>query len=134
MATFTLPINGEPLFLVELFDGKYIAASKVCIHVPPSISLEVNNSVATKIYQYLLMQKPVIVGQAKMMRELVENYRIGLCIKESDPHDLAEKIKLLYNNPGLLLEFSENAGKIASKYTWEETSRPLVEQYKKFKS
>ncbi len=29
VATFTLPINGEPLFLVELFDGKYIAASKV---------------------------------------------------------------------------------------------------------
>jgi len=28
-ATLTLPTNGEPLFLVELFDGKYIAASKV---------------------------------------------------------------------------------------------------------
>jgi len=29
MATFSLPANGEPLFLVELFDGKYLAASPI---------------------------------------------------------------------------------------------------------
>ena len=29
MATFSLPANGEPLFLVELFDGKYMAASPI---------------------------------------------------------------------------------------------------------
>lgn len=110
-----------------------IAASDVCIHVPPAISLEVNNSVATKIYQYILMRKPIIVGQAEMMRKLVEDNRIGMSIKESDPHDLAEKIKLLYSTPSLIKEFSENAGRIASRYIWEETSRPFIEYYKKLK-
>lgn len=112
----------------------YIAASDICIHVPPAISLEVNNSIATKIYQYVLMHKPVIVGQAAMMRQLVEDNRIGLSINESDPRDLAEKIKLLYSTPSLLSEFSENARQIASKYTWEETSGSFVKYYKKLNS
>jgi glycosyltransferase involved in cell wall biosynthesis len=109
----------------------YISASDVCIHVPPSISLEVNNSVATKIYQYIVMHKPIIVGQAKMMKNLVVENKIGLSIKESDPYDLAEKIKLLYSTPSLISDFSENAGRIASRYTWEETSRQFIDYYKK---
>lgn len=111
----------------------YIAASDVCIHVPPAISLEVNNTIATKIYQFILMHKPIIVGEARMMRELVENNRIGLSIKESDPKDLVKKIELLYSDPDLRKEFSENAGKIASKYTWEQTSKSLIESYNKLK-
>jgi len=111
----------------------YIAASDVCIHVPPAISLEVNNTIATKIYQFVLMHKPIIVGEARMMREFVENNRIGLSIKESDPKDLGKKIELLYSDPDLRKEFSENAGKIASKYTWEQTSKSLIESYNKLK-
>jgi glycosyltransferase involved in cell wall biosynthesis len=109
----------------------YIAASKVCVHVPPSISLEVNSSVATKIYQYIIMGKPVIVGQARMMRELIEINNIGLSIKESDPADLADKIEYLYKNPSRLAEFADNATRVAVNFTWEETSKPLIEQYKK---
>jgi glycosyltransferase involved in cell wall biosynthesis len=110
----------------------YIAASSVCIHVPPATSMEVNSTVSTKIYQYIVMRKPVIVGAAALMRQFVEDNRIGLSIKESDPKDLADKIKLMFNNPDLLKQFSDNAGKIASKFCWEETSKPLIESYNKF--
>lgn len=108
----------------------YIAASDICIHVPPAISLEVNNSIATKIYQYVLMNKPVIVGQARMMQKFVQENNIGLSIKESDPHDLAEKIHLLYSSPSLITEYANNTRRIASRYSWEETSKPLTEFYK----
>ena len=111
----------------------YIAASDVCLHVPPAISMEVNSTVATKIYQYIVMRKPVIVGEAVMMRKFVEDNRIGLSIKDSDSKDLAEKINFLFTKPDLLKEFSENAGKIASGYVWEETSKPLIEYYNKLK-
>jgi glycosyltransferase involved in cell wall biosynthesis len=130
VADLTEYLGWKPLSILP----SYIAASDVCIHVPPAISLEVNSSVATKIYQYIVMWKPVIVGQARMMRQLVEDNRIGMSIKESDPQDLADKIKLLYTTPSLLKEYSENARKIAPKYTWEETSRSFTECYTKLKS
>jgi glycosyltransferase involved in cell wall biosynthesis len=109
----------------------YIAASNICLHVPPNISAEVNSSIATKIYQYVLMNKPIIVGQAKLMREFVENNYIGLVIKDSDPGDLAEKIIKLHSSPSLTAEFENNTKKIAEKYSWESTSRPFLEFYQK---
>jgi len=111
----------------------YMAASDICIHVPPAVSLEVNNSIATKIYQYVLMNKPVVVGQARMMKEFVEGNRIGLSIKDYDPQDFADKIKMLHSSPTLVAEFTGNARKIAPRYCWEETSVPFLETYKKLK-
>lgn len=108
----------------------YISASDICIHVPPALSMEVNNSIATKVYQYVLMNKPLIVGQARLMKEFVENNRIGLCIKDSDPNDLAEKIVQLYSSPSLVKEFITNTRKIASTISWEVTSRPFIHSYK----
>lgn len=110
----------------------YIVASDICIHIPPALSLEVNSSIATKIYQYILMNKPLIVGQAKMMKNFIEENRIGLSIKESDPHDLAQKIELLHSSPSLMAEFTRNTKKIAARYSWEETSRSFIEYYQNF--
>jgi glycosyltransferase involved in cell wall biosynthesis len=80
------------------------------------------------------MNKPVIVGQARMMREFVEGNRVGMSIKESDAGDLADKIRILYNTPSMRDEFIANSRKIAQKYSWEETSRPFIESYKKLTS
>ncbi|MCU0473688.1 MAG: glycosyltransferase family 4 protein [Bacteroidales bacterium] len=110
----------------------YIAASDICIHIPPAISVEVNSTIATKIYQYILMNKPVIVGEAKLMKQFVEGKSIGLSIHDNDPHDLAEKIKLLHSTPSLMAEFAANARKIASGYSWEKTSGPFIEYYQQF--
>jgi len=112
----------------------YIAASRICIFVPPAISREINNTIATKIYQYLLMNKPVIVGQAEMMKNFVEKHKIGMSIRESDPVDLAEKIKLLYSSPSLITEFEENTKQIALKYSWEETSKTFLKFYQTLQS
>lgn len=131
----------EKLGVSDLFDyvgwiplsklPSYIAASDICLHVPPAISREVNSTISGKIYQYILMNKPVIVGAASMMREFVEVNKIGLSIKDSDPADLADKIKLMYSTPGLMDEYAENAGKIAHKFSWEETSGTFIGFYKK---
>jgi glycosyltransferase involved in cell wall biosynthesis len=112
----------------------YIAASRVCVFIPPAISREINNTIATKIYQYLLMNKPIIVGQAGMMKDFVEKHRIGLSIKESDPQDFAEKIRLLHSNPSLIAEFEENTKKIAMNYSWEETSKVFLKSYQSLKT
>jgi glycosyltransferase involved in cell wall biosynthesis len=110
----------------------YIAASRICIHIPPAISREVNSTIASKIYQNIVMNRATIVGQAKMMNSFVERNKIGLSIKESDPADLADKLKLLYAEPGLLKSFEENTKMIAERYCWEVTSEPLLGHYRSF--
>jgi glycosyltransferase involved in cell wall biosynthesis len=77
------------------------------------------------------MNKPVIVGQTKLMKQFVEENRIGLSITDSDPRDLAEKIKLMHSSPSLIAEFISNTKKIAANYSWEKTSIPFLEYYQK---
>lgn len=110
----------------------YIAASKVCIFIPPNTP-EMNRTIVTKVYQNIVMHKPMIVGQPELMKNLVESNRIGLSIRESDPRDLAEKLKMLRSSPELLKSFEKNASLIAGNYYWEVTSAPLSDQYSKFK-
>ncbi|MCU0456637.1 MAG: glycosyltransferase [Bacteroidales bacterium] len=110
----------------------YVAASKVCIFIPPNTP-EMNSTIVTKVYQNIVMHKPMIVGQPELMKNLVEKNGIGLSIKESNPNDLAEKLIMLWATPELLKSFEENARLIAEDYYWEVTSAPLSDQYGKLK-
>lgn len=118
-----IPLNQLP---------SYIAASRICIHIPPAISREVNSTIASKIYQNIVMNKPTIVGQAEMMKNFIEKNNIGVSIKESDAADLADKLKLLYSDPELVRLLEENTKLIAEKYYWEVTSAPLLGHYRSF--
>ncbi|MFO7844845.1 MAG: glycosyltransferase family 4 protein [Bacteroidales bacterium] len=107
----------------------YINASDICLHVPPVIRDETNLTIATKIFQYIAMEKPVIVGQAKLMKKLVTENNLGLAIKDNDHKDLADKIIHLYNNPDVLQNFSYNCKKIKSQFIWEVTIKNLIQFY-----
>jgi glycosyltransferase involved in cell wall biosynthesis len=108
----------------------YIAASDICFHIPPVLRKETNKTVATKIYQYIVIGKPIICGQAKMMKNLVLKNKIGMSIKENDPDDFAKKVIFLYKNKNLRKEYEQNSIKISDKYLWDNSAQKLIEKYK----
>jgi glycosyltransferase involved in cell wall biosynthesis len=102
----------------------YMAASKICFAASPADSIEVNNSISTKIYQYLHAHKPVLVGRAKMMRDFVLKYNLGLSANEKDPVDIANTIIRMKNQlSGFSYEVPEN------EMYWEHTSKEMVVKY-----
>jgi glycosyltransferase involved in cell wall biosynthesis len=107
----------------------YMAASDICFHVPRVIRDENNNTVATKVYQYLIMQKPIIAGAGKMLKELVEKNEVGFSISDGSAGDFARKVKDMHSNPRIREKFAQNCKKISRNYTWENTISKLVEQY-----
>ena len=107
----------------------YIAASKLCTHTPPVIREETDKTVATKVYQYIVMHKPLIVGAAKRTRDLVLENNIGFAIKNGDAKDFAEKVESLYNNQELMTEFSNNAKQVSEQIAWENTVQSLINAY-----
>jgi glycosyltransferase involved in cell wall biosynthesis len=107
----------------------YIHLSRMGFFTPPANREEINRTIATKIYQYLVMGRPVIVGQAEMMREFVETLGIGLVIDENDPEDFAEKAIALLLDKSLYESLCSNCLKAAGNYYWESTVQPLVQYY-----
>lgn len=105
----------------------YISASDICFFTPPATRDEINKTIATKIYQYAIMDKPIIVSDAKMMKEYVEQNKLGISIETNNSKQFADAVVNIYNNPANYL--SNFKGK---NCYWEETVKPLVKHYSNF--
>ena len=107
----------------------YLASSNICFFTPPVNRDEIHNTIATKIYQYIAMGKPVIVGQAKLMKQFVQQNDLGLVVNETNPSDFAQAIIRFYNDPMLQKRLSNNCIRVAKRYYWEKTSTYLINSY-----
>ncbi len=109
--------------------SSYIAASDVCLFVPKADNLEINNTIATKIYQYAAMGKPVVVSEAIKMKQFVESNKIGYSVHWGNVNELTAVIKGIYNDPLIAQSIKSKAVEIASRYTWEKTSIDFLQSY-----
>jgi glycosyltransferase involved in cell wall biosynthesis len=109
----------------------YIAASDICFFTPPANREEINKTIATKIYQYAVMHKPMIVSDAKMMKEFVVNNNLGVAIKSGDSNGFAEAVIKIAGNKN---KYLPNNIKIDEELFWEKTVSVLKEEYIKLKN
>ena len=107
----------------------YIFASDICIFTPPANRDEINKTIATKIYQYISMGKPVVVSQAKMMKEFVQNNNVGFVVHNSK--EFTEVIIRYYKDKNLQKKLSLNCKRTSDKYKWEKTVNNLIRFYHK---
>lgn len=108
----------------------YVAASNICLFVPKADNLEINNTIVTKIYQYAAMGKPVIVSEARLMKEFVESNRIGYSVSFGNVGELCSVVRKIYTNPEIVEDIRQNGFMVARQNSWELTSRPFIEKYK----
>jgi glycosyltransferase involved in cell wall biosynthesis len=125
ISEFTDYLGWVPLNLLS----SYIAASQVCLFVPRADNLEINNTIVTKIYQYAALGKPIIVSEARMMKEFVESNKIGFSVEYGDLKEFCNLVQKIYRNPDIAISIKDNAQYIASRNTWEQTSRKFIERY-----
>lgn len=106
-----------------------ISVSQVGIFTPPSGRTEINKTIATKNYQFLVMQKPMIVGRAKYMKEFSEANQIGISVNEDDPEDIAKGIIKMAEDEDFRKMLIANCREIGGNYYWESTSKSLISGY-----
>ncbi len=121
---------------VEMLDWRpveqlpsYIAASDIGIFTPPVNREEINKTIATKIYQYIAMGKPVIVSNARLMKEFVEANEVGFALEDNKPEGFINKVIDIYSNKELATKMSEKGKMISESYSWETTVKVLIDAY-----
>ena len=107
----------------------FILAADLCI-VPHSRNDHTDTTVPHKLFQYMLLGRPVLVSDTPPLKRIVESSGGGLVFKGDDPVDMADKIVKLYIEGGK--EYGKKAQETALKnYLWEEIdSAALVNLYK----
>jgi glycosyltransferase involved in cell wall biosynthesis len=76
---------------------------------------------------------PVVATRLAYNEEIVKDEINGLISKVNDPAALAEKIRLILENPNLLRRFAENNMKLASKYDAKHVLNELTHHLKQLK-
>jgi len=109
----------------------YIAASDVCL-VPHHRTTHTDYAIPHKLFQYMLMAKPVIVSDCVALERIVQEARNGLVFQAGNPRDLADKIEHLYRDA----DFRETCGQrgrqaVLDRYNWETESKKLLELYRR---
>ena len=108
---------------------QYMKDADLCISLLPSYSEELNRTIVTKIYQYIQLEKPMIVSRTNYIREFISQYKLGYVVDEEDPTSIANAVLTLYKNPDLPDSYSRHAAKIKHKLVWEKTVLPMLAMY-----
>lgn len=88
-------------------------------------------SAHTKLYEYMAMGKPIVAVDLPSIREETTDGEDVLLANPEDPHDLAEKIAAVLNNPRLAAALALNAYRAADKFSWEKRAEKLSDFFAK---
>lgn len=107
----------------------YIAASDVCI-VPHQRNPHTDTTIPHKIFQYMLLGKPVIVSDCPPLARVITDAGAGLVFRHDSPSEFAARVLQLRADADLRARMS-TAGREAARgrYSWEETSGELLRLY-----
>ncbi len=110
----------------------YIQIANICVHTPKATRVDSNHTIATKIYQYAALGKPIIVTQARMMKAFVEKNGLGVSVPYGNIDAFASAVLEIYRNyEDTARKVKENSEKLlaSKKIFWEHTIQKLVEYY-----
>jgi glycosyltransferase involved in cell wall biosynthesis len=101
--------------------------------IPHHSNGHTDNTVPHKLFQCMMVGKPLLVSSSTPLKRIVDETGSGLVFEASNARDLADKILELYKDGNKRAVLGENglASSIEGNYNWEETSKALVEFYEK---
>ena len=110
----------------------YIKISNICL-VPHNASRHTDTTIPHKIFQYMLLKKPVIVTSAKPLKRIVEEADCGIVVPSENYIEMAEAIKSIYHDPSLSKNYGNNGREaVLKKYNWKTEAQKLSALYRKF--
>ncbi len=106
----------------------YIAASSVCL-VPHHSNPHTEATSPHKLFQYMLMRKPVIVSSCRPLKRVVEEIGSGVVFRAGDSEDLCRAI-LRLRDESIRTTMSEKGYRaVIDSYNWGATSKKLIGIY-----
>lgn len=113
--------------------ASYIKASAICIS-PLHRNQHHDTTYANKIFQYMSLEKPVLVSDATSQKNLIELTNSGLVHQEKNSDDFADKVMQLFDDKSLQTALGKNGKRfIEEEFSWEMTSKKLIQLYEDLK-
>lgn len=106
-----------------------IHESTLCI-IPHTKTGHTDNTMPHKLFQYMLLKKPVLCSNCKSLVRIVNETQSGEIFVSGNANDFAEKAFTMLSDPELLTQYAKNGyNAVITQYNWEEAAKSLVNLY-----
>lgn len=84
----------------------------------------------TKLFEFMEAKLPVICNNYTLWKEIVEEYKCGICVDPNNIEEIKYAIEYIINNPEEAEQMGENGRRaILEKYNWGEQAKGLIDFY-----
>ena len=107
----------------------YIRSSQVCL-VPHNDTEHTNTTVPHKLFQYMLLERPVLVSDCPPLERIVRAAGCGEVFRRNDADHMAELLMKMHSDPQQLDAWAVQGARSAStEFSWANDATRLVEMY-----
>lgn len=107
----------------------YIRSSEVCL-VPHNDTEHTNTTVPHKLFQYMLLGRPVLVSDCPPLERIVRAAGCGEVFRRNDAEHMAEQLERMHSDPQQLEAWAVRGARSASTdFSWGNDATRLVEMY-----
>jgi glycosyltransferase involved in cell wall biosynthesis len=91
------------------------------------------DSLPVKMFEYMAAGLPVIASDFPLWRSIIEKAKCGICVDQTNPQEIREKIENLISDTVKLKQMGINGRKaVDEEYNWEVEEKKLINFYKSF--
>lgn len=84
----------------------------------------------TKLFEYMMAGIPVICTDFILWKELIEEYKCGICVAPDDVEGIRNAIQYFFDNKDMAYEMGANGRKaVVDKFNWQVEANKLFELY-----
>ncbi len=133
-AAAPLVATGQIRFLGRVAPAKLreiTAEAMVGVSLEEDFGLSYRYSLPNKLFDYIAAGIPVLVSDLPEMRKIVEDYGLGMVLKERTPQALATTLRTMLTNEDMRAQWIANVAKAAGELTWDLEQEKLFRVWEK---
>jgi len=87
------------------------------------------STLSNKLFEYMMMEVPVVASDFPEISKVVRGERTGVCINPHDSNNIADAVNLLLENRRLYEELKGNCKNAKLKYNWNWEKHKFISIY-----
>jgi glycosyltransferase involved in cell wall biosynthesis len=125
-----LQITDKVFFIGKIPQEKlinYTAGAFVGLSLIENISLSYYYALPNKLFEYIMAEVPVIATDLPQMKKIIDDFNVGLTIKENDIEQLKQFLNELINDDSYYNQLKLNCRIASQTLNWEKEIKRLID-------